>query len=136
MMQQTVTKELLKDQDANKDLQVALADILQGIREEWDLSTADIAAILSLPESTVKGWLRPGGHIGLSTVVDHNTQAIIDFIDIYNMVASFFVKKTDQISWFKSRSERYANQSPMEMIITNPHNLVIAKQLVSRMLNP
>lgn len=38
---QAITKELLKDPGARKDLQFALADILGGIRDDWDLSTPE-----------------------------------------------------------------------------------------------
>ena len=133
---QAITKELLKDPGARKDLQFALADMLGGIRDDWDLSTPELAQILSIPAKTVQGWLKACSHVGLSSVFDHNTQAVVDFIDIYNMVASFFVTKSDQIDWFKKPSDRFCGKSPMAMMTEHPHHLAIARGMVRMMLNP
>lgn len=135
-MIKTINKETLRNSQTKGDLELALADMLNGIREDWELSIPDIAAILSMPEGTVKGWLKPNSHVSLSSVLDHNTQAIVDFIDIYNMVASFFVKKSDQVKWFKTPSNRFFENSPMTMICINPHNLATARYLIKDMLNP
>lgn len=135
-MIKAINKETLRNNKTKEDLELALADMLNGIREDWELSIGDIAAILSMPEGTVKGWLRPNSHVSLSSVLDHNTQAIIDFIDVYNMVASFFVKKSDQIEWFKTPSSRFLGSSPMKMIGENPHNLATARYSIKAMINP
>ncbi|MBL7545122.1 MAG: hypothetical protein JNL11_14995 [Bdellovibrionaceae bacterium] len=135
-MIKAINKEALRNNQTKENLELALADMLNGIREDWELSISDIAAILSMPEGTVKGWLKPNSHVSLSSVLDHNTQAIIDFIDVYNMIASFFVKKSDQIQWFKAPSNRFFGKSPMEMISEAPHNLATARYLIKGMLNP
>ncbi len=137
MLSQTlISTEILQEKVSRNELGYALADIINGIRKEWDLSIREIAAILSLPQGTVKGWLKENGHVGLDSVLDHNTQAIIDFIDIYNMIASFIVKTSDQILWFKTPSQNFQGLSPMMLICETPHNLTLVRSLIKNMLNP
>lgn len=131
-----VTKETLQQPDERKLVGRALAEILSGIRTEWGLTVPELASILSRPLGTVKGWLREDGVVGLDSTLDPNTQGLIDFIEIYNMVASFYLTTADQRSWLRTTSDQFGNRTPIEMISENPHNLMIARQAISRMLNP
>jgi hypothetical protein len=131
-----ISREVLRDSHSRDELGYALADILNGIRREWGLTLVELSNLLGRPHGTVKGWLKEGGYVGLDSALDPNTQSIIDFIDIYNMTASFFVKTADQSEWFKTPSAKFDGKSPMAMISENPHNMMIARQIISRMLNP
>jgi DNA-binding transcriptional regulator YiaG len=57
-----------------EELQAALSNILQGIRDSWDLSVPKMACVLHIPERTMKDWLKEDGFIDLKTEIDHNTQ--------------------------------------------------------------
>ena len=131
-----ITREVLRQTDERDQLSRALAEILSGIKTEWELKVSELAAILNRPEGTVKGWLRQHGTVGLDGTLDPNTQGLIDFIEIYNMIASFYVSTADQRSWLRTSSLQFGNRTPIEMISENPHNLMIAREIVSRMLNP
>ncbi|NJL23977.1 MAG: hypothetical protein HC902_01490 [Calothrix sp. SM1_5_4] len=131
-----ISREVLKRNDERESLSRALAEMLSGIRSEWELTLPELAAVLNRPQGTVKGWLSKDGAVGLDATLDPNTQGLIDFIEIYNMVASFYVSTADQRSWLRTASAQFGNMSPFQMMSENPHNLMIAREIVSRMLNP
>lgn len=131
-----ISREVLKRSDERESLSRALAEILSGIRSEWELTVPELAAVLNRPQGTVKGWLGKNGAVGLDSTLDPNTQGLIDFIEIYNMIASFYVSIADQRSWLRTTSVQFGNRTPLEMMSENPHNLMIAREVVSRMLNP
>jgi len=133
-----IKKEDLQTNEARQELGLALSDMLQGIAKDWSLSRATIASILHIPEATVKGWLHEQkGKVHVGTIVDNNLQAVIDFIGLYNLAASFFIKTSDQTSWFKSPSPRYGDTSPMEKIISgDAHALHQVKSALEWTANP
>lgn len=128
--------QILRNKKQRHNLALALTDILQGISVSWQLSLQNLADILFRDLATIQQWLDPQGCIQLPTILDHNTQAIIDFIDIYNLLAAFFVKKSDQILWLHEPQVRFDNISLIDFIKVHPHNLVQAKKIIRQLINP
>jgi uncharacterized protein (DUF2384 family) len=135
-MKSLITKEDLETKESRDDLGLALSDILRGISKEWELSCEDLSRILHVPGSTLKGWLAENGQVSVSAAIDDNLQAVLDFIQVYNLAASFYMTIKDQRSWLNTPSKRFDNVSPKEMMMENHHGLIKTKSILERVANP
>ena len=137
-MNTNLTKDDLKSETNRAQLGLALSDMLQGIASEWELSRSELSKILHIPEATIKGWLNgKSGKVYVGTMVDNNLQTVIDFIKLYNLAASFYVTKADQISWLKTPSNRFEDKSPLLMMMNgDAHSLYNAKSILEWVTNP
>lgn len=128
---------ILKDKDRKTQLEVALSDMIGGVSKAWCLTPQDMAEIFRRDVNTVKGWMKPDGRVPLGTVVDLDTKAILEFLEIYNQVASFIVTTEDQKRWLKDdKSAFFDGMTPLAFLKDQPENIIKAKARVSRLTNP
>ena len=126
----------LKDEGSKKQSEEALAEMLEGIVDEWALSRSDLAAILVKDETTIRKWFT-GGRIPLKVKLDRNDLAILAFIDFYNHVSSVIVTIEDQKSFFKVHKSRFFDDlTPLEFMKVDAENVVLASDRFDRIFNP
>lgn len=128
-------KKVFESTYDREQLQVALVEMLIGISKDWDIRVPELASLLSQPEGTVKGWFI-NKKMRLNAAVDANTHLILDFIDIFNMIDSFFVRRQDQIDWLNTKSNRFGGKTPFEFMKESPLNMARARELISQLRNP
>ncbi len=117
----------VKNKDAKIELGLAISDILHGISKEWSLDVDDMAMILCTSNSVIESWTQYDNSIvDLDSVDDSSLLAILDFIDLYNLVTSTFPLHRDRIKWFKGSSTD-ADSPMMRIIRTGRHSIKIEK---------
>lgn len=111
----------LKDPTKVKDLEISFADMIIGISNTWELTDENLAALLVVSLSEIKEWTSEWGVVPLRTLDPKTVSVIVDFIEIYNLLASTLVLPKDQLWFFKeSKIKELDNLSPFFYIVKNP----------------
>jgi hypothetical protein len=124
---------ILADPVKRKILGIAFSDVLQGIQKHWGLTIPELVAVLGVSEGELGDWLRPTDEVRLSGNLDASALAVLNLIEFYECIASFFVETSDQTEWIRGPSARFSGKSPLEMLASDPERTL---GIVHHMLNP
>ncbi len=121
----------------SKALKSGLFKILNGIKEELQLSQGQLVKILRRPKQTVNDWFNKHHEISISR--DRYTPddvQIYELIELYDCLTSYFVKTSDQIKWLNEKNIAFGNISPLEYIYQHPSHLRDVRMYLERRMNP
>ena len=104
--------------------------------EEFEWGQSHIAKILHIPHTTVNGWFkREEVKVSKGKATPNDVQ-IYDFIDLYNSISSYFVRKEDQVGWLSKDHEAFGDRSPLAYMYEHPSHLREVKYYLETRMNP
>lgn len=113
----------------------ALYKVIFGILKEWELSQEELAVLVHRKPTTISEWKKRES-ISVSKDLDMNDYQLIEFIELYKVLTNLFVSKNDRVSWLRESNEGLGNQTPLELIKSDPRNLHNIRLLMSKIANP
>lgn len=113
-------------------IEASISDMLQDISGAWDLKASDLAQLFSVDETIAHGWL----DVDTGTVDSEAVEAVVDFIQFYDLVAGFIVTIHDQKLWLKTPSPLFEGKSPLDFMKSGTKNIAEAKLRFDRLSNP
>lgn len=113
----------------------ALYKIIFGILKEWGLSQEELAVLVHRKPTTISEWKRRGT-ISVAKDLDMNDYQLFEFIELYKVLTNIFVSMNDRVSWLRESNEGLGNQTPLELIESDPRNLHKIRLLMSKIANP
>ena len=116
----------------DQELAKALYSVLFGIETEWDLTPEVFASLLHVSEKTYIEWKN-------SKEVELNSEGayrrVLDFIDFYDTVSSFFASVSDQVGFLNAPGSTFNYNSPFELIKENFQNIHVVNCYFTRFRN-
>ena len=93
-------------------------NIIFGISNEYKISKDRLAKIIHIPADIIDNWYKQK-----EIILTSNTSHILDFIDLYNCLSSYFTIVEDQIKWLNTINQKFNNCTPFNFIENDFNNI-------------